>query len=413
MKIGRRAAISPARGIQNEGEAMRGPLEGIRVFDLTLIMVGPWTTMNLGAMGADVIHIERPNILESSLGGGIPPTINGTSIGHITWNMNKRQMFLDLKSEFDIDMAKQLLSTCDVFVDNMRPGVADRLGLSYEALSEINPGIVYMTICGWGTSGPLSERTAADPQIQAFSGFAGNSGPRGGYPEVYRHFTQMDATTGNYATMAILMALLRRQKTGRGQRIDLTMVEAATAVQATRIGEYLATGEQPPLMGSGTTTVVPSGAFVTEDGTWMGLTATTPKQWQALCEVLKLDDFAANPAYQTIAGRVAAREEIESRLAAALKAKPARWWQLRLGRVGVPCARIMRFEELMYHPQVVENDYIIGAETEAWGKVYAAGLPWTFSRTPGSILPTARAGEHTAEILDEIANLPQPVGAAR
>jgi len=143
---------------------MRGPLEGIRVFDLTLIMVGPWSTMNLGALGADVIHIERPGILDSSLGGGIPPTINGTSIGHITWNMNKRQLFLDLKAEFDNETARKLLATCDVFVDNMRPGVADRLGLSYEALSEINPRIVYCTICGWGTTGPMADRTAADPR---------------------------------------------------------------------------------------------------------------------------------------------------------------------------------------------------------------------------------------------------------
>jgi crotonobetainyl-CoA:carnitine CoA-transferase CaiB-like acyl-CoA transferase len=392
---------------------MRGPLEGIRVFDLTLIMVGPWTTMNLGAMGADVIHIERPNILESSLGGGVPPTINGTSIGHITWNMNKRQMFLDLKEEYDLENAKKLLATCDVFVDNMRPGVADRLGLSYEALSEINPGIIYCTICGWGTSGPMAERTAADPQIQAFSGYAGNSGAEGGRPEVYRHFTQMDATTGNYATMAILMALIARQRTGRGQRIDLAMVEAATAVQATRIGEYLVTGEQPPLLGSGTSSLVPSGAFLTEDGTWLGVQAMTPKQWLALCEVLKLDDLAAEERFRSIDGRVAAREQIHGRIAEALKKKPARWWQLRFGKVGVPSARIMRFEELMYHPQVVENHYIEPADTEAWGRVYAAGLPWTFSRTPGSILPTARAGEHTGEILDELASLPEPVGAAR
>src|SRR2546423_1573268 len=170
---------------------MRGPLEGIRVFDLTLIMVGPWSTMNLGALGADVIHIERPGILASSLGGGVPPSINGTSIGHITWNMNKREMFLDLKSEFDVDIARQLIATSDVFVDNMRPGVVDRLGLSYEALSEINPRLVYCTISGWGTSGPMVERTAADPQVQAFTGFAGNSGPAGGRAEVYRHYTQM------------------------------------------------------------------------------------------------------------------------------------------------------------------------------------------------------------------------------
>jgi len=382
---------------------MRGPLEGIRVFDFTLLMVGPWSTMNLGALGADVIHIERPGIDDKSLGGGVPPYMNGVSIGHITWNMNKRQMFLDLKSASDLELARKLLATCDVFVDNMRPGVVDRLGLSYEALSEINPRLVYCTICGWGTSGPYSDRTAADPQIQAFTGFAGNSGPAGGRSEVYRHFTQMDANTGNYATMAILMALLRREKTGRGQRIDLTMVQAGTAVQATRIGEYLATGEQPPILGSETASVVPSRAFETEDGTYLGVQATTPQQWQALCDTLGLKDLAADPRFVTIAGRVEGREEINDRLAAALKTKPARWWQIRFGRCGVSCGRIMRFEELMHHPQVTQNDYIEPAQTEAWGEVYATGLPWTFSRTPASVLPAAMAGAHTGEILDELA----------
>jgi len=391
---------------------MRGPLEGIRVFDLTLIMVGPWSTMNLGAMGADVIHIERPGIEDKSLGGGIPPYINGVSIGHVTWNMNKRQMFLDLKSEADVELAHKLLSTCDVFVDNMRPGVADRLGLSYETLSAINPRLVYMTICGWGTTGPMSDRTAADPQVQAFSGYAGNSGVPGGTPEVYRHFTQMDASTGNYATMAVLMALLRREKTGRGQRIDLNMVQAGSAVQASKIGEYLATGQQPPLLGSESNAIVPSGAFETEDGTWLGVQAMTQQQWQSLCGVLGLGDLAADQRLSTLAGRVAAREEIDARLAAALKKKPARWWQLSFGKASVPCARIMRFEELMNHPQVTQNHYIEPAETEHFGKVWATGLPWTFSRTPATVLPTRMAGEDTGDILDELASVELPAPAA-
>jgi crotonobetainyl-CoA:carnitine CoA-transferase CaiB-like acyl-CoA transferase len=392
---------------------MRGPLEGIRVFDLTLIMVGPWTTMNLGALGADVIHIERPGIEKSSLGGGIPPTINGTSIGHITWNMNKRQLFLDLKAEFDNETARKLIATCDVFVDNMRPGVADRLGLSYEALSAINPRIVYCTICGWGTTGPMAERTAADPQVQAFTGFAANSGQPGGPGEVYRHFTQMDATTGNYAAMAIMMALLARERTGRGQRIDLTMLQAGTAVQATRIGEYFATGEQPPILGSAIANVAPSEAFLCEAGSFVGVQATTETQWRSLCAVLKLDDLAADASLLTIPGRVAARERISARLAEIFKTKPARWWQLKLGRASVACARIMTFEELIHHPQVTENHYIELAKTEAYGDVYAAGLPWTFERTPASILPTAEAGAHTGEILDELAAIDLPVGVKR
>jgi crotonobetainyl-CoA:carnitine CoA-transferase CaiB-like acyl-CoA transferase len=389
---------------------MRGPLEGIRVFDFTLLMVGPWSTMNLGALGADVIHIERPGIEDSALGGGVPPSINGTSVGHITWHMNKRQLFLDAKAGHDLELARKLIATCDVFVNNMRPGVADRLGLGYEALREINPRLVYCSISGWGATGPLSERTATDPQLQAFTGFAGNSGVPGGRPETYRHFTQLDATTGNYATMAILMALLARERTGRGQGIDLTMVQAAVAVQASRIGEYLATGEQPSLLGSATASVVPSEAFHTEDGTFLGVEARTEAQWRALCGVLRLERMATDPRFATLEGRVCARDEISRSLQAALSTKPARWWQLKLGAAGVPCARIMRFEELIHHPQVSANRYMEPVETEAYGRVYATGLPWAFSRTPASILPTAPAGKHTIEILDELGSL-EPDGA--
>ena len=390
---------------------MRGPLEGIRVFDFTLLMVGPWSTMNLGALGADVIHIERPGIEDSALGGGVPPSINGTSVGHITWNTNKRQLFLDVKAEHDLETARKLIATCDVFVNNMRPGVAERVGLGYEALRLISPRLVYCSISGWGETGPFADRTATDPQLQAFTGFASNSGVDGGRPETYRHFTQLDATTGNYATMAILMALLARERTHRGQRIDLTMVQAATAVQASRIGEYLATGEQPPLLGRGTASVYPSEAFRCEDGVYLGVQALTTAQWQALCETLALGDLAADPRFRSVAGRVAAREEIRARLRAVLGTKPARWWQLRLGRTAVPCARIMRFEELIHHPQVTANHYIEPVETEAYGRVYATGLPWGFSRTPASILPPARAGQHTAEILNEL-EAAVPVGAS-
>ena len=382
---------------------MRGPLEGIRVFDFTLLMVGPWSTMNLGALGADVIHIERPGIEDSALGGGVPPSINGTSVGHITWNMNKRQLFLDVKAEHDLETARKLIATCDVFVNNMRPGVADRVGLGYDALREINPRLVYCGVSGWGASGPLSDRTATDPQLQAFTGFAGNSGVPGGKPETYRHFTQLDATTGNYATMAILMALLARERTGLGQRIDLTMVQAAIAVQASRIGEYLATGDQPPLLGSATSSIVPSEAFRTEDGTYLGVQATTSAQWQSLCHVLGLESLACDPRFATPEGRICGREEITQHLQPVLATKPARWWQLQFGKAGVPSARIMRFEELINHPQVTANRYIEPVETETYGTVHATGVPWAFSRTPASILPTAPAGKHTIEILDELA----------
>lgn len=391
---------------------MRGPLEGIRVFDLTLLMVGPWSTMNLGALGADVLHIEQPGVDDASLGGGVPPSINGTSVGHITWNMNKRQLFLDLKANHDVNTAHRLIETCDVFVNNMRPGVAEKLGMGYEDLSQINPRLVYMSICGWGRSGPFSENTATDPQLQAFTGFASNSGTPGGRPETYRHFTQLDATTGNYATMAILMALIARERTGQGQRIDLTMVDAAAAAQASRIGEYLASGEHPELLGSGTAAIVPSRAYRSEDGTYVGIQATTGAQWSSLCALLGLTKLAADKRLLRMDGRVRARVEIDTAIEQVIATRPARWWQLKLGEGQVPCARIMRFEELAHHPQVTANRYIEAVDTDAYGTVYATGLPWSFSRTPATIRPTAEAGKHTAEILDELDAAEQEGGQA-
>ena len=159
--------------------------------------------------------------------------------------------------------------------------------------------------------------------------------------------------------------------------------------------------------------VAPSEAFLCEAGSYVGVQATTEAQWRSLCAVLKLDDLAADPSLLTIPGRVAARERISARLAAVFKTKPARWWQLQLGRASVPCARIMTFEELIHHPQVAENHYIELAHTKGYGDVYAAGLPWTFDRTPGSILPTAEPGEHTGEILDELLSIDLPVTAQR
>jgi crotonobetainyl-CoA:carnitine CoA-transferase CaiB-like acyl-CoA transferase len=186
------------------------------------------------------------------------------------------------------------------------------------------------------------------------------------------------------------------------------MVQAATAVQATRIGEYLATGEHPPLLGSASSSVAPSEAFRCEDGVYVGVQAATAHEWQSLCSALGLEELAANETYATIAGRVAARAAISARLAAVFSTRPARWWQIVLARAGVPCARILHFEELVNHPQVTENHYIEAVETETYGTVYATGLPWAFSRTPASILPTAPAGKHTTDIHDELAAAAAP-----
>lgn len=381
---------------------MPGPLQGIRVFDLTMWMVGPWASMQLGALGADVLHVEQPGVAWSSLGAGVPPTINGTSIGYITWNMNKRSVYLDLKSTEDRATAYELLKTSDIFLMNMRPGVAERLGIDYDTVSQINPSIVYCSVTGWGESGPMVKRPGADTYVLYFSGFWSTNGAPGGKAEVYRHFTQIDGTTGNYAAQAILMALLARKRIGRGQKIEINMLEAASALQTARIGEYLASGNLPVPMGSAAYATAPDQAFLCEDQRYIGVSAGSEAEWRSFCAAIERPDLLDDQRFRTNMARVIHRDELIAILEPAFKAKPQYYWMMRLSRVKVPCGYPMRFDELRYHPQVTRNDYIVDTETSAWGNVYTGGPPWHFSATPCEWRGTPMPGEHTGEILDEI-----------
>lgn len=381
---------------------MPGPLEGIRVFDLTIFMVGPWASMQLGALGADVIHIEQPGVLASSLGAGVPPTINGTSIGYISWNMNKRGLFLDLKATHDRATAYELLQTCDVFIINMRTGVADRLGLGYEAVAAINPGIVYCSITGFGESGPMAHRPGADGQMQYVSGFWSTNGAAGGDREIYRHFTQMDGSTGNYAAQAILMALLARKRTGKGQRIEVSMLGATMALQTARLSEYLATDTVPKPQGSAAYATAPDQAFVCEDQRYAGVSVTSEDEWRSFCGAIERPELLTDARFQTNRDRVTHRAALSAELEPVFRSKPQFYWMMRLTDARVPCGYPMRFEELRHHPQVTENGYIVDVETSGWGNVLTGGPPWQFSRTPAGWSGTPMPGEHTGDILDEL-----------
>lgn len=402
---------------------MPGPLEGVRIFDLTLWMVGPWASMQLGALGADVIHIEQPGVDPRTLGAGVPPAINGTSVGFITWNMNKRGLFLDLKSASDRQTAYELLQTCDVFMINMRPGAAERMGVGYEQVRAANPDIVYTAITGWGEHGPMRDKPGADVQCQYFTGFWSVSGKRGGNPEVYRHFTQMDASTGNVAAQAVLMGLLARKRTGRGQRIHVGMLRAGMALQSGRIAEYLATGQQHQPLGSAGFAAAPDQAFRCQDGEWIGVAATSEAEWQRLCDVMRrseaqaegLNRLVTDPRFAGNGQRVAHRDALASILQAAFLQRPRHYWMLRLADAGVHCGYPISFESLQHHAQAIENGYLREVTTSGWSNVWTSGPPWELSRTPARWFGTSMPGEHTGEILDELtrrrtaASEPSPV----
>ena len=390
---------------------MPGPLDGVRIFDLTLWMVGPWASMQLGALGADVIHIEQPDVDPRTLGAGVPPTINGTSVGYITWNMNKRGLFLDLKSAADRQTAYELLQTCDVFMINMRPGAADRMGVGYEQVSAVNPDIIYTAITGWGEVGPMRDKPGADVQCQYFTGFWSVNGKHDGRPEVYRHFTQMDASTGNVAAQAVLMGLLARKRTGKGQRIHVGMLRAGMALQSGRIADHLATGELHQPLGSAGYAAAPDQAFQCQEGEWIGVAATSEAEWSRLCDVMTkseaqvagLDELASDPRFATNLHRVAHRDELSTLLQSAFRQRPRHYWMLRLAESDVPCGYPISFESLQHHRQAIENGYLREVTTSGWGDVWTGGPPWQLSRTPARWTGTPLPGEHTADLLDELA----------
>lgn len=357
--------------------------------------------MQLGAMGADVIHIERPGTKMSEL-GRVPPTIAGTSIGYIAWNMNKRGLALDLKSEAGHRRALEVIAESDAFLINMRPGVADRLGLGYEQVSRVNPGIVYCAITGWGSTGPLATKQGADGQAQGYTGFWSVNGEEGAPGEFYRHYTQLDATTGNFAAQAVLMGLAGRRRTGRGTRIDLNMLRAASALQSVNLTSYLATGVVPRPQGSAAFATAPDEAFRCRDSRWVGVSVSSEAEWRAFCAAIGRTELRDDPAYATNALRVEHRRELRKLLEPIFAAMPLPYWLLQFRRYRVPAGWPRSFDEFRHDTHVRQNEYLGEVDTH-WGEVTTGGAPWRFSRTParwwaGAPLP----GEHDDEIASDL-----------
>lgn len=378
---------------------MAGILDGIRVFDLTLAAVGPWASKLLGEMGADVIKVEAP---EGELSHVIPPPIKGTAVLYISANFNKRHIVLDLKQEGDRAIAFKLIEKSDVFIQNMRPGAVERLGLGYDVVSQVNPKIVYVAASAYGRTGPMAKEAGIDPNLQAFCGWCSVTGQPERQGEMFRHLAHLDITTSTMIVEAVLQALLAREKTGKGQKIEIEMLAAALSLQTTRLAEYFATGEQPRPMGSATTTTAPHQAFLCEDQKYIAVGVVQEEQWPRLCRAVKLEGLADDPRFATNSRRVENRAQLLPLLEERFRTKPAAWWAIRLTKEQVPNSRIMDYEALRHHPQVIQNEHIVELQTPHWGTLMVDGLPWKFSQAPaGPIRPGGLKGEQTAEVLRE------------
>ena len=375
---------------------MSGPLSGIRVMDVTHYAVGPWACALLGEMGAEVIKVEPPD--GDYLSRQPPPYKNGITAVYIVMNNNKKCIALDLKNEAVQDVVHELVLQSDVLIENHRPGFMERRGLGYEAVSKINPRMVYCSASGYGSRGPYKQMGSTDPYGQAISGFASVSGDPGGPPEGLKQASHIDLTTSQYIVSGVLAALYGREVTGRGQFVDTSQMVAAAALSGPRAIEYFATGENPTPMGSGVGNVVPSRAYLASDGRYVNVSATDEPTWQRLCAALGLTALAEDPRLQSNADRVAHRDEVDAQLEAAIAAEPGDHWVALLGEQRVPVGFNLSYNEIRINEQVRHQRMLEDMHTP-WGRVTMGGLPWHFSRTPGEITNTPRPGENTEEVL--------------
>lgn len=390
---------------------MTGVLEGIRVFDLTLAVVGPWATKLLGQLGADVVKVGDP---AGELVNFLPPFMKGDqSAVFLDTNLNKRLLALDLKLPVDRDAAWALCDRSDIFIENMRPGAADRLGFSYEAVAARNPRVIYVSASAYGRVGPMSTQAGVDPLLQAFSGFASLNGRNGGPGEMNRFFVHLDITTGAMAVEAILQALVARERTGRGQRIELEMLSASLALQTTRLADHLQGGPAAVPLGSASAVTAPHQAFRCADQVWLAIGVEQDTQWRGLCRALGEPGraLAAEPAYESNPGRLGDRERLAERLAVVFAAESSPGWEVMLRREGVPCGRVMRFADLRHHAQAAANGWFHELDTP-WGHLCVEGPPWTFERTPTAPVRLAGAnGTHNREVLADLGLADHPAAA--
>ena len=388
---------------------MAGPLEGIRVFDWTGYGVGPFSTSILGALGAEVIKIDPPGgemaqrVASGSPAGG---TINGVEGFWLNFNMNKKDVILDLKSEEGRTQALKLLASCDVFVNNLRTGVPEKLGFGYEPVRKVNPKIIYCVSRGWGKSGPMAPVGGGDGVVQAFCGWTSITGARGGPGEYLRYQGQIDLNTSIYIASSILLALVTRDRTGVGQEIDMTMLGAAVAMQSSRIAEYLATGKNPMPLGAAAGTSAPHQYFHCMDAKWLAVGVETDSQWQALCKALEAPELAAAPRFATNPDRVAHRDELAEALKPIFNSKASLWWHHHLTRNGVPNSLPWDFDQLRSHPQNLLNEQMMTVDTGRAGVITTGGPPWKFSKSPARMERACYSGEHDAEILGALPSGP-------
>ena len=376
-----------------------GPLAGLKVIELAHIMAGPTCGLLLADMGADVIKVEKFPGGDDSRRFGIPD-IRGESSAFLIMNRNKRGIAVNLKLSAGQDVVRRMLATADVVTENYRKGTMEKLGLGYDELAKVNPGLIYCEISGYGRTGPYSDKPGFDLIAQGMSGLMSITGEPG-QPPIRCGGPVTDVCAGVLAAMGIVTAYIHRMKTGQGQRVDTSLFEAGIIQTYWHAAYFFATGTAAPAMGSGNLTSAPYQAFQTSDG-WVNVGAANQANWVRLIAVLNAPKLGADPRFASNASRMKHRTELAEALTPIFRKATTANWCEKLEEAGLPVGPVLSIPEMLAHPQTLARDMVVETHHRRIGKVLALGFPLRFSQTKAEVTRSAPVlGEHTREVLAE------------
>jgi len=394
--------------------APRKLLAGVRVLDLTNVLSGPFATLHLALLGAEVVKIENPVDGDLARKLGCLPELNDILMGtsFLAQNANKKSLTLNLKAPEAKEIFRTLARTADVVVENFRPGVMDRLGVGYEELRALNPRLIYCAISGFGQTGPDALKPAYDQIIQGLSGVMAVNGDERLNP-LRCGFPVCDTVGGVNAAFAIMAALYDRERTGEGQFIDIALLEAIMPLMGWVAANLLIGGQQPQLLGNDNFTAAPSGTFVTKDG-YINIAANKQEQWEAVADELGVSELKTDPRFQKRDARKKNRKALTPLLETKLKENTTEYWVEALNAKGVPSGAILSLEASLTQPQVAHRETLATVQAEGIGELRLFNLTAQFEKTPGKVeTPPPRLGDHTEEVLSGIGYTQEQIAQLR
>lgn len=377
---------------------MAKPLEGVVVLDLSRVLAAPYTGMILADMGADVLKIERPGKGDDSR--QYSPFKNGESVYYMSLNRGKRSMTLNMKTEEGKEILKELVKKADVLVENFRGGTMEKLGLGYDVLKEINPRLIYSACTGFGMTGPYKHDPAYDVIVQGMGGIMSITGMPGGEPTKCG-VSIGDITAGIFSAVGVMIALYNREKTGKGQLVDVSMLDCQVAILENAIARYLDSGVSPKPIGNRHASITPFQALKTSDG-WVIIAVGNDTLWQKFCDLIERPDLKADERFTTNPLRTQNVDVLSAELTKTFETKTMDEWLHILKEGGIPVGPINDVARVVRDPAIIEREMIVTTHHPVAGEVKMAGVPIKLSDTPGGVAgPAPVLGQHTREILKQ------------